>query len=59
MQEDKTKKKKKDERKKNAESTSGRLLTLPYIKGLAETTARIMKKYGRMCAFKPRNTLGQ
>ena len=53
------KKKKKDERKKNAELTSGRLLVLPYVKGLSETTARIMMKYGINCAFKPENTLGQ
>ena len=59
MQEEKTKKRKKDERKKNAESSSGRLLVLLYVKGLSETTARIMKKYERTCAFKPGNTLGQ
>ena len=35
-----------------------RLLNLPYIKGLSETTARIMT-YGRMRAFKPGNTLSQ
>ena len=59
MQLDKTKKKNKNERKKNPGSTSGRFVVLPYVKGLPETTARIMKKYERTCAFKPGNTLGQ
>ena len=45
MQENKIKEKKKDERKKNLESTSGKLVVFPYVKGLSETTARIMKKY--------------
>ena len=53
-----TKKKKKNERKKNTESISGRLLVLPYVNRLSETTARIMKKYVKTCAFKPGNTLG-
>ena len=46
-------------REKRMQSSSGRLLVLLYVKGLSETTARIMKTYGRTCAFKPRNTLGQ
>ena len=58
MQEEMTKKKK-VEKNKNPESTSCRLVVLPYVKGLSETTARIMMKYERTCAFKPGNTLGQ
>ena len=41
------------------QSTSGRMLLLPYVKGLSESTGRTMRKYGRTCAFKPGNTLGQ
>ena len=53
LQEGKTKKRTKEEKKGNAESSSdGRLLLLPYVKRLSETTARAMKKYGRTCAFK-------
>ena len=45
MMEDKSTKKRKDARNKTPESTSGRLEVLPYVKGLSETTGRIMKKY--------------
>ena len=57
LQEEKTKKRMKEEKKGNAESLSVTLLVLPYVKGLSET--RVMKKYGRTCAFKLKNTLGQ
>ena len=46
-------------KRKNPVSTSGRLVVLPYVKWLSETSTRIMKKYERTCAFKPGNTLGQ
>ena len=42
-------------KKKNPESTSSRLVVIPYVKGLSEITPRIMK-YERTCVFKPRNT---
>ena len=58
LHEEKTKKRKKDEKKENSES-SGRLVVLPCVKGLPETTARIMKRCGRTCASKPENTLDQ
>ena len=59
MQDGKTKKEKKNEGKENAESSSDKLLVLPYVQGLSETTARIMRKHGRTCALKPMNTLRQ
>ena len=59
MQEDKIKKRKKEEKKWNAESPTGSLLVLSYVKGLSETISRLTKKYGRTCAFKPGNMLGQ
>ena len=59
MQEGKTKKKRKMRKRKTQESISGRLVVLPYVKGLSGITGIIKKKYDRTCAFKPGNTLGQ
>ena len=59
LQEEKTKTRLKEAKKENAESSLGRLLVLPYVTRLSEATARAMTKYGRACAFKPENTLGQ
>ena len=55
----KTKKKKERLKKENPESKSGRLIDIPYVKRLCQTTVRIMKKYERTYAFKPGNTLCQ
>ena len=35
------------------------VVSAPLYNGLSETTARLLKKYRRTCAFKPRNTLDQ
>jgi hypothetical protein len=56
-------KEKNQSKKKNPKSEpstpSGKLVVLPYVKGLSEATARILKKYDRTVAFKPANTIGQ
>ena len=59
MQQRKDKIKEKKDTKAEKRETSGRLVVLPYIKGLSEAAARILKKFERSSCFKPANTLGQ
>ena len=35
------------------------MAVLPYVKGLYEATARVLKKHGISSTFKPANTIGQ
>ena len=52
-------KKKNNDKTKQDNNTRSFSITLPYVKGLSEATARIFKKYNRSTCFRPSNKLGQ
>lgn len=51
-------KKKKDKNLKNEKSTPGKIIVLPYVKGLSEAAARVFKKANVTVCFKPATKLG-
>ena len=52
-------KKTKVNKKKDKNTSKGKVAVLPYVKGLSESVARIFRRFDRTACFKPASKLGQ